>query len=103
MATFNIKAGDTSPSILYTLSPAVDITGATVVFSLRSEAGVVILNKVAATIVDAENGIVRYDWAAGIAAPGDYEAEFQVTYADASIETYPNDGYIAVVVAEQVA
>ena len=31
-----------------------------------------------------------------------YEGEFQVTYADSSIQTFPNDGYILIDVKDDV-
>ena len=47
---------------------------------------------------------VRYDWAVGdTAVPGDYWADFEVTWGDGTVTTFPNSGYLEVrVVAELV-
>lgn len=50
------------------------------------------------------SGIVRYDWSADDTnAIGSYQAEFEVTYADASVETFPNRGYIRVEIIDDIA
>jgi hypothetical protein len=46
---------------------------------------------------------VQYDWsAADTATIGTYNAEFEVTYGDSSIETFPNNGFISVVVTDDL-
>jgi uncharacterized protein YfaS (alpha-2-macroglobulin family) len=51
-----------------------------------------------ATIHDAPNGVVRYSWGTDDTdEAGRYRAEFEVTYADGSVETFPNDGFHDVV------
>lgn len=104
--TFFIKARDTSPSLIYALRPAsVDLTGATVRFSMRTQAGVILINRAAAVIVTPTGApTVRYDWQTGNAdEPGVHEAEFEVTYANGRIETFPNDSFIAVAVTGDIA
>lgn len=106
--TFYIKQNDTSPSMLATLQDAsgnaVDITGASVRFHLRPISSSTVTVDEAATIVTADEGTVRYDWdAADTDTIGSYQAEFEVTYADASIETFPNDGYIRVEIISDIA
>ena len=104
--TFYIKTGDTSPSIIYALTPtSVDLTAATVRFSMRSRAGVLVINRANATIVTATVApTVRYDWQAGTTdAEGFYQAEFEVTYAGGAIETFPNFGFIGVAIADDIA
>lgn len=36
-------------------------------------------------------------------AAGSYVCEFEVTYSDSTIETFPNDGYIRVEVLSDIA
>jgi hypothetical protein len=46
---------------------------------------------------------VEYSWQAGdTATAGLFEAEFRVTYAGGRIETFPNDGFIAVRISEDI-
>lgn len=104
--TFYVKQNDTSPAMLATLQDAegnaVNLTGATVRFHMRSVGGNPVVDA-AATIVTPLSGIVRYNWvAADTDTAGTYQAEFEVTYADASIETFPNDGYIVVQIIDDI-
>ena len=106
--TFYIKRNDTSPSMLATLQDAdgnaVNVTGATARFHLRAIGSDAVTVDSAAVIVSPSEGIVRYDWdAADTDVAGSYQAEFEVTYADASIETFPNDGYIRVNITGDIA
>jgi hypothetical protein len=83
---------------------AVNISGATVRFSMRKISGEVVVSRAAATVVDATTGSVRYNWqAADTANAGAFQAEFEVTYSDDSVETFPNDGYIPVIITDDVA
>ena len=106
--TFYIKRNDTSPSMLATLQDADDnaisVNGATVRFHLRAIGATAITVDSAAVIVSPLEGIVRYDWdAADTDVAGSYQAEFEVTYNDGSIETFPNDGYIRVNITGDIA
>lgn len=98
---FYLKTGDTSPALSVTLKDgdgaAVDLTGATVVFNMNDEDGAQVINRGASTLVDAASGKAKYAWsAADTAAAGYYTAEFEVTYSDATVETFPNRGYLEV-------
>ena len=103
MQAFDIKRGDTGPALRYALSPAdVNIAGASVQFQMRKWGGDTVLD-VAASIVTTSPPVVRHDWAAGQTDEmGLHQAEFRVTYADGSIETFPNKGFIAVSINEDV-
>lgn len=103
---FTIKQNDTSPALRYTLDPPVDLTGATAVFSLRARVGgATKLDKAPAAIVaPATDGVVQYDWAPGDTdTAGPFQGEFQVTYADSSVETYPNDSYLNIKITGEIA
>jgi 5-hydroxyisourate hydrolase-like protein (transthyretin family) len=84
---------------------AVNLTGATLKFSMRLKpGGAVKISALLGTIVDAVNGRVRYEFvAANTDTSGEYEAEFQVEYSDASIQTFPNDGFIPVSIKDDIA
>ena len=103
---FRIKQNDTSPSLEATLSDAnlvpVNITAATVMLHMKAIGGDVVLDE-QMTITDAEGGVVQYDWQAGdTATVGTYYVEFEVTYSDGSIETFPNTGSLPLVITREM-
>lgn len=103
---FFLKRGDTSPALQYSLLPApIVLTAATVRFSMRPRGSVApSINRAVAVIEDALAGVVRYDWQVGdTALAGRYEGEFEVTYADGTIETFPNSGFIDIRIEGDVA
>lgn len=100
-----IKQGDTAPPLEATLRDAVtkapvDLTGATQVrFKMRpaGSGATPTVDANAAIIGDPVNGRVRYVWVdADTAVPGRYEAEYQITWADTTKQTVPNEGYFFV-------
>ena len=106
---FYIKENDTRPAITAILTDAndaaVNLTGATVAFSMRVEpAGSVKLSAVSANVTDSEAGQVSYSWATGNTdTAADYEAEFQVTFAGGTIQTFPGRNWIFVHVIDDIA
>ena len=105
--TFYVKQNDTSPAMLATLQDAdgnaINLTAASVRFHMRPIGGGQVVVDAAATIVTPLEGLVRYNWiAADTVTIGSYQAEFEVTYADANIETFPNDGYIRVEIIDDI-
>lgn len=101
MATFYIKQNDTSPALGATLKDgdgnAVDLSGATVRFHMRARGATTAKVDAAATVTGASTGEVSYAWiAADTDTAGKFQAEFEVTYADTTVETFPNNGYITV-------
>jgi hypothetical protein len=103
---FTIKQNDTSPSLGATLKDAllasIDLTGAAVKFHMNSLEGVSKVNQ-SMTITDAVSGVIQYDWQAGDTdTVGAYSAEFQVTFSDGSIETFPNDGNLTVSIVKEL-
>ncbi|MBC7282582.1 hypothetical protein [Hoeflea sp.] len=107
MSVFSIKKGDTSPAILAELTPQdVDITGATgVVFNMWDRSTKTVkINRAAASLVTASGpASVSYAWAlADTDTDGWFEAEFEVTRADGTVETFPNDGYISVNITRDI-
>jgi hypothetical protein len=93
-----IKRNDTKDNIKATLSNEsgpVDLTGATVRF-LMSKRGIVKVDR-QVQIQDAVNGIVWMVFDQGDTdESGSFQAEFEVTFSDARIETFPNDGFFLI-------
>jgi len=106
--TFYVKQNDTSPSIRATLKDgdnnAIDLTDADVRFHMRTIGGTTAKTDAAASIVSpATNGVVQYDWTlSDTDTVGTYQAEFEVTYSGGAIETFPNNGYIAIVITDDI-
>lgn len=102
---FIIKQGDRLPSIDAIVkkrsdSTVIDLSTATgVTFRMwkqRTTSGAYKVNA-AATILSAEDGIVRYEWAAGDTAEvGDYLAEFVIQWPLSRTQTIPTDGVLHV-------
>ena len=43
---------------------------------------------------------VKYEWQPGDTdTEGFYDAEFEVTYSDGTVETFPNRGFITVIIS----
>jgi hypothetical protein len=105
--TFYLKVGDTSPALKCSVLPkTVDLTGATVQFSMRaSPGGAIKVNKAAAAVVTATvNPAVSYDWqAANVDTEGEFDAEFLVTYPGGKKETFPNSEFIKVIIGPRAA
>ena len=101
---FYIKRGDTSPRLVYKLFPDVNLTGASAVFNMRKKGAANTVSRGAATIVGpATDGTLSYAWVpANTAIADQFEAEFEVTYADLTVETYPNNGFITVQIKEDL-
>ena len=102
--TFYIKDSNTSPTITQTLKDAagvgVVLSGASVRIHVNNRRGTNVVDA-AATIVTAASGIVSYTFAA--LDNGAYEYEFEVTYADSTIETFPNTLYDILLVDRKLA
>jgi len=105
--TFVIKQNDTSPAILATLKEGdgtlIELSGSTVRFHMRKLGSSTVAVDAAATIYDYDLGQVSYEWqSSDTASPGVYEAEFEVTNTDGSVETFPNGSYISVHVIDDI-
>ena len=94
MADLEFVQGDTAPDLVATLhedgdaSAPINLTGCTVVFQMRKPDDKRYTVNRSATIEDAVNGVVRYEWGANdLAIPGTYQGQFEVTYSDSKIQT----------------
>jgi BppU N-terminal domain len=89
-----VKAGNNGPSIRRTLIDPdtgfpLDLTGAAALFVVTNYTKTPAFSG-DAIIEDAENGVVRYDFSADdTAEAGTFWAEFQITFAEGQIMTYP--------------
>lgn len=105
---FFIKQNDTSPSLQATLKDgadnAVDLTGATVRFHMRQLGTQTVKVDDDATVSDADNGVVYYQWSASDTDTiGSFEAEFEVTFSGGEIESFPNNRFIQVEITDDIA
>lgn len=106
--TFIIKQGDTAPrlqaKLLLPTRQAAPIAESSVRFHMRPSGRNTVAVDAAAVIVDAGTATVQYNWdAVDTSSTGSYEGEFEVTYPDGTIETFPNDGYIEILIPQQIA
>lgn len=107
--TFYIKQNDTAPSIQAILTDsngkARSMANASQVrFNMSTEGGTRVISGGIGSIVNATRGIVAYEWNYGDTANyGIHDAEFEITYVNGQVETFPNNSYIKVVVKKELA
>ena len=105
MADFTIGEGDRLPEINATLKVdgvAIDLTSATVKFIMADTDGTLKVDA-AATVVSAAAGTVKYAWiAADTDTPGEYTAEWEITFSDTRKETVPNGPKLTVQITPQL-
>ncbi|ELY47319.1 hypothetical protein [Natronorubrum sulfidifaciens] len=106
METFIIRQGDTAPAIRATLRDrsgvAIPLEDAFIEFRMRDRDGNLLIRDSAGTDPD-EVGVVIYEWQPGDTdRAGVFRSEWQVTYPDGGIETFPNMGYLTVYVIDDV-
>lgn len=108
-ASFYIKQNDTAPSIEAALSDSngrvKSMANASVVrFHMQDENGNLLVEDGVGTIVNPTKGIVAYEWQPGDTAnTGIHSAEFEIQYTNGQIETFPNTGYIKVIIKDELA
>ena len=106
--TIIFKQNDRLPSLSVTAITSdgnpYDLTGATVVFTMRNvDTSVVKVNRSAAVLVDGPNGKVRYDWgSADLDTVGSYDAEFEATLSGRKL-TVPSNNWISIKVIDDLA
>ena len=106
--SFKIKENDTTPSLRASLlngsGDPVDLIGTTVRFYMRLMGSNSTTIDASASVISEANGIVQYDWVAGDTADVcSYQAEFEVTYSDGNIETFPNANYSGVEIIDDIS
>lgn len=105
MADHYWKQHDTAPSCVFSFTdlngnvPPGDLTGATVKFIMKaSGAGSPKINA-AATVVDAPSWTFGYSpISADTDTAGDYQGEFEVTYSSGKKQTFPDPGYLDILI-----
>ena len=113
--TFDSIVSATASAIFATLEDSnadpVDIEAATVMFKMAAIGGgttvvaaVATNAQIGAGTTDASIGAVVYDWASGgvPGTAGRYIAEWEVTFSNGSVQTFPNGGYMLVDVREDL-
>ena len=104
---FKIKTNDTSPKLTVDLEDAsgaaVTLGGATARFHMKKYGATSLKIDASADITDADNGRVEYSWASGDTdTAGTYYGEIEITYGDATVETFPNSGYFTIIIQEDL-
>lgn len=107
MTTYYAKTGDVGSSVTEQLldgdGDGVNLTGAAVRFTMRAPGAAEPIVVDEAELVVAATGHVRYTWLDGdLDTAGYYIAEWEVTYSNDAVETFPADGYISVIVRDSL-
>ena len=106
--TFFIKQNDDRPTLDVALQDdrgrPVNVASATIVFHMRNTADdSVKITSAAVTILSATRGEVRHTFTTtNTDTAGNFEAEFQVTFSGGTVQTFPNDGYIDIIITDDV-
>lgn len=113
-----VKQNDSLPTVRYRALQAdgtpVVLTGATIVFNMRSVTvsggtvtiGSTVINRASATAIDATNGVMEYSPTAGWSVTnGLNQAEFEATLSTGKVITFPygKNKYIWVEVTDDIA
>lgn len=105
---FNIKQNDTSPSLGAQLldgsKQIIDLTGCSVRFHMKIAGSTTVAVDGTAVVTNGTEGRVAYEWSTGdTQTAANYQGEFEVTYPNGTVETFPNSGYIVVRVLPEIA
>lgn len=104
MTTVFMKQGDRLPALRMQLTDsngaAINLTGATVAFRMRSSSGTNVTLTGEATVVSAATGEVQFAWGDGDTdTVGSYVAEWVADYSGSTL-TVPTNGYVTVQVVD---
>jgi len=99
---FYIKRNDTAPPLDAVLEAEeeIDLTDATVRFHMAQiDTGELKVNK-PAEVVSVDGRRVRYSWEPeDTDTQGQFHGEFEVTFSDGAVRTFPNPDHILIVIA----
>ena len=107
--TFYIKQNDTRPELDVFLRDdkdrPINITGATVKFNMRASSdNSVKIDNGSVTTGSSTAGRGKYSFTTSYTdTAGNFDGEFEVTFVGGHVETFPNDGYIKVIITDDVA
>lgn len=99
-----LKTGDLRPYlrrqiISKSTGLPIDVTGATITFSMETLDGLAIVDEAAGVVEDGSEGIIRYEWEAGDTdVAGTYRGEFLVDAGNGNIFSVPQNGYITIII-----
>ena len=104
---FRIKTNDTSPKLAVTLEDAlgnaIGLAGCSARFHMKAFGASSLKIDAVASIENDVLGIVEYAWTGtDTDTAGTYYGEIEVTYADNSVETFPNNGYFTIIIKEDL-
>ena len=104
---FRIKTNDTSPKLSVTLTDAlgnpIGLAGCAARFHMKAFGASSLKIDEVVDIFDEDSGIVDYAWRVGDTdTAGTYYGEIEVTYADNTVETFPNNGYFTIIIKEDL-
>ncbi len=102
-----VHKGDTEPPLLAVITDedgvVVNLTGASVTFVMRQLSSNAPVVNAAATIVNAAGGQVQYSWSTqDTALAGLFMGEFHVTDSGGGTYTFPNEGYLEILVEDSL-
>lgn len=108
MSRHEIKQNDTRPfwpvTLTYEDGTPVVLTGATVRFIAKDRSNSAVKIDAAATLTDAANGQLEYQFvAADTDVAGAYDVEWEVTFSDTTIQTFPTRRYDRLLVIGELA
>ena len=95
---FHMSPNDTLWALDFYLDDTeIDLTGASVTFTLRTEAGAVLFTRPALVLTPTVTPALRYVWqSADMASEGDFTGKFRVTWPFGT-KTFPTPGSIPIV------
>lgn len=104
---FTITQNDTSPSLKATLKDGtgavIDLTSAICRIHVLALGETVLKVNALTTINEPATGVVQYDWLpADTTDFGTFSIQFEVTYDNDAIETFPNSGSLPMIITKEL-